>query len=38
MAPLVSDVLSQRAFCVYGNDEKIKAAAGLFGTVLNPLR
>jgi Zn-dependent M16 (insulinase) family peptidase len=38
MAPLVSDVLGQRAFCVYGNEEKIKAAAGVFGTVLNPLR
>lgn len=38
MAPVVSDVLSQRAFCVYGNEEKIRAAAGIFGTVLNPLR
>ncbi|MBN2202130.1 peptidase, partial [bacterium] len=38
MAPIVSDVLGRRAFCVYGNEEKIRAAAGLFGTVLNPIR
>jgi Zn-dependent M16 (insulinase) family peptidase len=34
MSKLVADILGQDAICVYGNDEKIKANAELFGELV----
>lgn len=34
MSKLVADILAQDAFCVYGNYEKIKENAGLFGELV----
>lgn len=35
MKKLVEDVLAQDAICVYGNEEKVKENAGLFGSVVS---
>lgn len=35
MKKMVSDVLSQDALCVYGNDEKLEENADLFGNVIS---
>jgi Zn-dependent M16 (insulinase) family peptidase len=35
MKKLVSDVVSKKAYCVYGNEEKIKAQKDLFGSLVN---
>ena len=35
MKKMVSDILGQNAFCVYGNEEKIKSQTDLFGKVEN---
>jgi len=34
MEKLVADIMAQRSYCVYGNEEKIKENASLFGEVL----
>ncbi len=34
MEKMVQDILDQNAYCVYGNEEKIKAAADVFKTVV----
>jgi hypothetical protein len=34
MSKMVADILGQDAICVYGNDEKIKANAALFGELV----
>jgi len=34
MEKLVSDILKQDAFCVYGNEEKIESQKELFGKIV----
>ena len=36
LAPLVRAVLSQRALCVIGNEEKIREEQGMFGSIQMP--
>lgn len=35
MNKMVSDILNQKIWCVYGNDEKLKAADGLFQSLVS---
>jgi presequence protease len=35
MDKMVSDILNQQTFCVYGNEEKVKSQSGLFGKIEN---
>ncbi|MGE5681501.1 MAG: insulinase family protein [Bacillota bacterium] len=34
MKKMISDVLSQKSFCVYGNEEKIKSQKDIFGNLI----
>jgi Zn-dependent M16 (insulinase) family peptidase len=38
MEKLVRDILSQNAYCVYGNEQKIESEKGLFKALVKPLR
>ena len=33
LAPLVQAVLDEQAFCVIGNEDKIRSARGMFGSI-----